>query len=598
MDPLKSLTKPAIACLVQGDMYGVTVELFSDILANYSRFLSEEDFQLLFALFNSPWSIERYSRLVQGDFEFDSLQYGQFMLGFGDAKVQDLARNIDAASQQFLKALVGLLAAKGHAVAEDRIFVPALEFWSTFVEVIIDALYSGEEHRSVINGNAENSQNSDDPGLFKESSKQVAQNWFPTARSYIMQAIECCWRKIQFPPSQIFDDWDSVDRIGFADARKDVADLLQSSYTLTGALLFSLFAKMSIQSLESGAWAELEASLFCLGALADCADEDECDTLLEDIFGSALFGILADEGTQVPIRTRQTALFLIGQYNSYFERHTEYLPSALTFLFKALKTPALAGTASRSINSLCSSCRRALTKDLDSFLQQYGEFDPGHSADPLVKERIIGAIAAIVQAITTEEGKKEPVTQLVRFVESDFERCIDFEAIGSIEEAEAVGLEALRCLASIARGLQAPGDIPVDLENIGKTGTTMDFWISGDGAPIQTHIQNMIDRLIVTKPQSGDVVEAACTIYRAGFTEMLPGPFVFSTDSVSNFLVNTTLSTPRLGAVIRTACSFVSSYAAEPSGRIDDALRKLITWLFGILEDLERKSNRHIHSSS
>src|SRR5438045_2075613 len=107
------------------DMYCVSIELFSDVLANYSKFLNEEDFQLLFTLLNSSWSVERYGRLVQGDFDSDSLLYGQLMLAFGDAKVQDLARDIDAASQQFLTALVGLLAAKGLAVGEDKIFVQA-----------------------------------------------------------------------------------------------------------------------------------------------------------------------------------------------------------------------------------------------------------------------------------------------------------------------------------------------------------------------------------------------------------------------------------------------------------------------------------------
>jgi hypothetical protein len=588
-DPLKSLTKDALACLVQDDMYEVTVDLFSDILANYSKFLSDEDFELLFVLFNSKWSSERYSRLLQGDFEFDSLQYGQFMLAFGDATVQDLARKSDGLSQQFLTALTGLLAAKGYAVAEDRIFVPALEFWSTFVEVMIDSLYSEEGVKAVSVGMPDDGGDFVDSELIEEQESGAA-SWFTTARSHVMRAIEYCWRKIQFPPPEDFDSWDSVDRVGFTDARKDVADLLQSSYTLTGTSLFSLFARMTLQSLRTGAWAELEASLFCLGALSDCIDEGRCDSILASIFGSTLFALLADEDTQVPIRTRQTALSLIGQYDGYFERHIEFLPDALIFLFRALKTPMLSGTASRSIHSLCSSCRHALTNELDAFLQQYGEFSSSTSADTLVKERIVGAIAAVVQAIPSEEGKPGPLSQVLRFVEIDFEQCLGFAAIGNNEEAEAHGLEALRCLASIAKGLQAPGDLPVELDSVEGSDTLTQFWTSGDGATLQSHIRTLIERTVATLPSSGDAVEAACSVFRAGFAEKLPGPFVFPPSSVANFLLKANIGTPRIGAVISTACSLLSSHTVDPSDRIDETLHKLIVWLLVILRSLEGKS--------
>lgn len=123
LDPLKSLIQPAMACLVDDDMYECTVELFSDVLANYSSFLSEDDLHMLFTLLGSAWSRERYNKLVQGDFEFDSLQFGHFMLAFGDATVQNLVRRpYDTNTQILLSGLTGLLAAQGYAIAEDKIF--------------------------------------------------------------------------------------------------------------------------------------------------------------------------------------------------------------------------------------------------------------------------------------------------------------------------------------------------------------------------------------------------------------------------------------------------------------------------------------------
>ena len=134
LDPLQTLTQPSIMCLGQDDLYEITIELLSDVLTNYSKFLRKEDFTILQALFNSQWAQERYERLVKGDFDFDSLQFGMFMIAFGDATVQDLARNCatDPQSHQYLSALCALLGAEGYAVYEDKIYVPTLEFWNTF----------------------------------------------------------------------------------------------------------------------------------------------------------------------------------------------------------------------------------------------------------------------------------------------------------------------------------------------------------------------------------------------------------------------------------------------------------------------------------
>jgi hypothetical protein len=89
LDPLKSLTKQAIACLPQEDMCEVTIELFADVLGNYSKFLTDEDFTLLFSLFNSSWSEEHYKQLIQGDYSFESLQYGHFIIALGDARIDE-----------------------------------------------------------------------------------------------------------------------------------------------------------------------------------------------------------------------------------------------------------------------------------------------------------------------------------------------------------------------------------------------------------------------------------------------------------------------------------------------------------------------------
>ncbi|KAI9746575.1 MAG: hypothetical protein M1818_000288 [Claussenomyces sp. TS43310] len=582
LEDLKVLTKPAMACLVQEDMCEVTIELFSDILGNYSKFFKDSDFQLLSQLLNSEWSRERYTRLVRGDYEFDSLQYGQFLIAFGDATVEDLARTRTSESQDILSALEGLLHAEGYAVAEDHIFVQALEFWSTFVEVMVDSLYSEEEDVVSIR----------DSLVADTEVSGPDSPWFVRARSHVVRVMEYCWAKIQFPPPEVFDEWDFVDKTGFGDARKDVADLLQSSYTLIGSSLFSLFATLAVNALERRAWAPLEASLFCVGTLADCVDDDPAyEDILTNLFGSRLFTILADPATLIPARTRQTTLSLIAQYDGYFEKHKDHLAAALTFLFKALESAILAPTASRSILSLCSSCRQVLTPELNVFLQHYAGLTAMRSIEGLVKERIMGSIAAIIQAVPRNEDQIEPLSKLLRYVQSDLEKCLELSSRDLTEEAALQGLEALRCLASIAKGLQAPADIPIELDNTTSVELTNSYWITGEGSAVQRSTRDIIIQLIQTFPNTGDLIEAACGVFRAGFAETTPGPLVFSPDTVVEFLLKFSPQTPRLGAVMSTACSLISSHAPTSPKDIEMPLRNLLTWDLAILQNLEEPAN-------
>lgn len=435
-------------------------------------------------------------------------------------------------------------------------------------------------------------------------------SWIAVARMHIVQAIQKCWRKIQFPPSEVWNEWDSVDQTNFHDARRDVADLLQSSYTLTGSELLSMFANLVLQSLENGRWAELEASLFCLGTLSDCISDEENDgkspmawkqdtmltklvagtewnTIVGSILGSRLFDVLADPTTSIPARVRQTAVMFIGEFASHFERHPQYLSATLTFLFKAMETPALARKASHSVHSVCSTCRLLLVPQLGAFMEHCGNLAQATVLDAVVKEKIVGSIAPIIQALPTEEAKIGPLEQLLQFVDQDVNACLAAVSQSEVKEAIAAGASALRCLLSIAKGLQVPADIPVDLE---QETNVSSIWIDGLGAPVQNHIMMLIQSVMDTLKNSAEVVDAACHIFRAGFMEREPGPFVFSPAVVTQFLLRGNIQSPRPDLFIGTACSFINSF--RHGRRIDNEASVLLTWLVGILQASTGMSSR------
>lgn len=562
-------------------MYEVTIELFSNTLSTYQKFFNEADLDLLFNLLNSPWSQSKYTQLVQGDFSFDLIQYGQLMIAFGDARVEILVKSNDAMSRQFFDALEGLLSAEGYAIAEDQIFIPALEFWNTYVEFLIDTLYSESDDPLASPSSFDGTPTT----IPKQPLTQT--EWFIAGRAVITRVIQRCLRKIQFPPSSEFDTWDSVDKAGFNEARMEVVDLLQASYTLTGMELFSMLADSTLQSLATKSWSELEASLFCLGGLVDSIPEDDAsDVILEKVISSALFTTLSDPSSGAPPRARQATLSLIGKYDDFFKKHTQYLPQALTFLFQAITVPNLAQTASKSILSLCGSCRQSLTRELGAFVQQYNALTSMPNADGLVKERVAGAIAAIIQAIPEQEAKQAPLISLLQAVDTDLQRCLSLAASGSAEEAERVGQEVLGCIVAIAKGMQVPADIPLDIDDNKPQGDDS-YWIHGPGAAIQQHVRSIIDRLMGVFPRSSEVVDLSCSIFRAGFTELVPGPFVFPSEAVVEFITRFDPRNPRLVPVIGTACCFVSANSTKTEPDVVKALERITGWVITVLQTLQ-----------
>ncbi|KAJ8129443.1 hypothetical protein O1611_g4189 [Lasiodiplodia mahajangana] len=575
---LQALVQPLINCLVEPELYENAVELLTDTLSNWQQFFTRHHIDSFYVYFESESARMQYQNLIEGDFDFDEVQFGLFMLAFGDAQMVEMMDTTDTRAQAFLAALAGLLTAKGHPAAEDKIFVPALEFWSAFVENLVDTLYS-------------------------ESTNNLP--WDKPPLSQVMQVVSCSWQKIKFPPLDFYNSWDSTEKLGFGDARKDVSDFLQSVYTISGLPLISLFVNLVLGALANSAWDELEAACFCLGALSDCVSEGSSyDDALTKVFGSSLFDLLRQGQSMVPVRARQTCLSLIERYSEYFARHAEYLPAALNLLFSAVSDRHLALSSSKSIFTLCSSCRELLTSEIDAFLEQYGALRNNQELDSLAEERITGAIAAILQSLPSEEHKLNAVKRLLAMVGIDVTACLQFKSaqvnalvnqndpmvlrafdipyrpvspVLAHDVALQLAIRSLRCLCSIAKGLQAPVDLESDDAIQANT--------SRDLEQIHSDIIAILVQLKDLFSNNADVVDAICTILRAGFSETEPGPFVFPPLAVTELIVSDWQSC--IATVVNTASAFASSLNA---GRFKQhavpTLGTLLPWVFNLLHQL------------
>ncbi|KAK5129525.1 hypothetical protein LTR08_003184 [Meristemomyces frigidus] len=543
---LRLLVPAAAQCLIDPSLQRDALDSFRDILESYTSFFQPQQMQLLARIVSEHVRPVLLQALQDKDPE--GLPYGQMVIAFGDANIQQVVEQPDniEGSDAIIKLHFDILKAPGYSGDEDELSIQSIEFWNTYIEYVNDVTYSKD---------------ADDP----------EPPWLDYARSVASQVIELLWAKMWAPPNAVAKDWSDAESEGFKEFRLDATDLMLSIYVFLGKDMLRQLVELALRSLEAKQWRGIEAALFCLNALADNVLEDEpSEPVLATLFGSSLFREVADFSQNIPSQARRTAIDILGSYGHYIERHAEYLPDTVRFLFASLETGLLANTAAKSIASLCSTCRVSLTSELDGFLQQYQRFLGGPTSDPYTKEKVMGAIAAIIQALRPESRKVQPLLALLENVENDINLAKASAAGGDTELAEVMGVTALTCLASIGKGLQVPEDIPIDIydEDEQQPGKP-NFWESQEGQVVQQRIMGCFSVLQVLG-NSGEAIEAACQVLRSGFAEVEPGPFVLPHSVTVSFLQQCSINTPQLEAVLATACILITQHSRSNVERIND----------------------------
>ena len=542
--PLQVLTPLAIQALNHEELYEESAELLGDILSNFSTFLTVGDYKTLAELLSGTRVQDMVTEIVTGDHNPEAASFARLCLAYGEASVQDLARRDDTDLVQILGQLMQLLNHIGYPGVEDEDFCSqALAFWQIYAEFITDSLYTLEPDEKP--------------------------QWMHVAQGRILQVLEICWSKIRQPPSDVASSWDTDERTNFQAFRNDVQDILQTSYTLLGIDIFEKFAWLALKSLEEQAWFQLEPSLFCLNALSEAViEESNVDNVLSNLFGSPIFSQMTSKRDEIPAKTRQAAVTMITKFISFFERHNEYLPAMLTFLFQSLRAPALANVAAKAILTACSSCRRTLTPELYAFINQYEAIQHESNVETYIKEDIVGGITAIVQALPTNESKVRPLRMLLNFIESDVSACLEAMKRTQTNSSDpdvfqAYGIGALKCLASMGKALQTPDDAIIDLETEVPRSV---FWAAGEGAALQGKVINIVQRLTSLMYWNSEIMETGCRILRSGFRETSPGLFVFPPQTTVFFLLSASLQTSRLDLIISTAAAMLSFQSSSSTG--------------------------------
>ncbi|KXL48441.1 hypothetical protein M433DRAFT_63187 [Acidomyces richmondensis BFW] len=563
---LRDLIPTALQCMVDPVLQVSAMNCFREILESYTSFFKPSHMESL-AIVISDKLQPTFLELL-GQRHPEALNYGQMVIAFGNANVQHVVENPDdmAGSITVLKLHFEILRSPGHPGDEDELSSLSIEFWNTYVEYINDVIFS---------------KGADDP----------EPSWLSYARTVLTQLIELLWAKMWTPQAEVAKGWSDAESEAFKDFRVDATDLMLSIYVCCGNDMLKRLVLLALRSLEANEWRAVEAALFSLNALSDnMMENDRSDGILDSIFSSNLFRDAGDFSKNIPSQARRTAIDMLGNYGQYLESHAEYLPDAVRFLFSSLEMAHLANTAAKSIATLCSTCRSSLTNELDGFLLQYKRFLSGPTSDPYTKEKVIGAIAAIIQALKSEEAKAQPLLALLENVERDVEASKSYAAAGDTEMADLTGVTALHCLASIGRGMQVPADIPIDIyDDDQKPEDRSNFWNTEEGQDVQRHIINCFSVLQVVG-NNGDAISAACQVLRTGFSETEPGPFVLSPAVTVSFLQQCSINTPQLESVLATACTLIIQHSKPDSKPIVTEVAAICQHVAMFVEDLGRPS--------
>lgn len=414
----------------------------------------------------------------------------------------------------------------------------------------------------------------------------------PQGSSTIIRIIEVFWNKSTLPVPAQKAHWTKDSWEGFDSFRKDFWEFLDATYVIVGTPLFQTLVNNILEQLNNGQnnWEKVEASLSCINALSEnITPQSQVETqLISQLLQSPLLEQLSNLNNMY-IKT--TGVNFIGSYDSFFEESVgkPFLFPALDYLFKALSISNISTTASRSIQKLCSSCRGYLSNALSSFFDTYRNMSLYEVLNNISHERTVLAISFVIQAVTDLDVKAGYVNELINLILGQVEKVYtQYEARppDSRDEEFKRICSLLKCLGNIGKGLQVP-DEAEDIErgsDLNEISLTKQYW-DEDKFGIRPKLLQVMRIFAIEREgfnTSVNVCENCCAILKSGFSENLPGPFVFPIDTVLEFIKAKYGVGPAscYSSLIDLSCCFVSSYSVGSSSIPADYLNSLLDTFF------------------
>jgi hypothetical protein len=540
-------------------------ESVADMLRTENRLLTDAHHEYILGYLKSEAASELVQSLKEGDYDDDPMAFWDLLDSYtAPRSVKLISGALGPSHAQVLSYLDVLFHGPGYPGVDDKLSSDLLDWWTAAADDLQDGVEEGLQE----------------------------------ARQNLANAVLNVYNRLKWPSPNESADWDADDRSEFHIFRRDTQDFLLSAFPTLGIELIDLFRQKAITALNANDWTDLETACFCLAQLSEAIDGDEeAITHLDAIFSSEKFAVVCLNSDQLPNKTRQTLVDMLGKYQMFFEQNTNLLPQVLTFLFSALNISSCTNTASRSIGFLSKSCRQALVTEIPVFLKIFTEFQQSSAATTQSLERVVEGIAAVVQALPSEEAKAPYLDELLKpfFVQTASAR--DDAQRGDVESAHTRGHLALRCIAGIGRGLRSDQDGIIDLESEETASEDNTFWETHD---IQAQLCQCLMVYLDGFPLDHTIVEGICEVLKAGFTETT-GPFVLKPANIALYLTSIPLGTAGAADItMGTASSFLASYQITPMKIQEEAalLFVHVYWAFSLMMQNTEHNDPEVSNSS
>ncbi|PYH41718.1 putative importin 13 [Aspergillus saccharolyticus JOP 1030-1] len=547
---LAPTTTHVIQCMSIPSLSKTATEVLVELIDWRDTIFSPEHISAILDYIVCDYGTAHIASLMEGDFEDENMIFLELLLAYSTLQQRDLlTKPLDPQHDKVLALLHMLFKAPGYASVDDSASPLVLEWWTEVADDLQEIYLDSEEQAGL-----------------------------EPAKHNLARAALDCFEKLKYPTPEELQSWGDDDRNEFGAFRRDVCDFLLAIYPMLGVELVQVFQERARSSLQQQDWRTFEAAIFCVAQLSEAVDENQhADECLNSIFFCDEFANLCEgNGVAIPDKPRQTLVDMLGKYQSYFERTQALLPRVLTFLFASLNVGPCAPAASRSIAYLCNSCRNALTLELPAFIDQFESFRFKPTATAQTMEKVLEGIAAIIQTVPEDEAKAPYLERILRIFHEQATAAREEVVNGLIEQAQSHAQLVLRCIASVGKGLRADGEINLD-SNDDKEADAYPptFWNMGSGAVVQSHIMESMQLLMTGFPVDVAIIEAACDILKAGYTERT-GPYVFPPMMTVNFVKSIPLGSAGTDIVMGTASAFLASHSSHPQRIRDETVALII----------------------
>ncbi|ANZ74666.1 BA75_01431T0 [Komagataella pastoris] len=355
-------------------------------------------------------------------------------------------------------------------------------------------------------------------------------------QTILSKLAEIYWRDCHISGDFDYDDEDEMQ--DFVSYRRDIADFYETVYPILKMPLFEHLVSNIVSNLSTPnnnslqTIADIESSLFLIQTLACNFNEDnatsEIYSLLKSLLDSGLFETVIQSNNKLLVKT--CIQFLTSMDFFYSSQLGEpYLESTLRFLLSTPNEHQI--IASKAISSICNDCRISLAPVLPTFKLLIDQIVVDPEVKPIIRERIIYSYSSIVQGIRSPSDQANLIHSLLNGIIS--------KAIKVQSEPKLIDYlqSLLSSIEEIGKAMRLPSDVN-DWYTPEERDAVYAYWIE-DPLHIKKQITEVVRQFMILNPLTSEnyLINEICTgILKAGLTEAIPGPFVFDTYTIIEFL--------------------------------------------------------------